>query len=153
GLAGGRALAASQNNFVMLDLQYGAFDLETPRETMLGLIDKAGILKKGTLQPNVIPMARIPVAAHDAPQFGCSQRLAVGVFGIMFPETESREEAAGGVGSMRSPQRNRWAGGPAAARPGMAAWYWGLSEDEYKQRAALWPANPAGEMLAVIQIE
>src|SRR5262245_50819207 len=27
GLAGGRTLAASENQFVMLDLQYGAFDL------------------------------------------------------------------------------------------------------------------------------
>ena len=35
----------------------------------------------------------------------------------------------------------------------MAAWYWGLSDTDYKERADVWPLNPTGELLAVVQIE
>lgn len=153
GLAGGRALAASGNHFVMIDLQYGVFDLSGPQQMMLGLVDKAAILRKGSLQPSVVPFARIPVAAHDAPQFVVSQLLDLGVFGIMFPDIESKDEAVSAVASMQYPQRSRSAGGPSSARGPMAAWYWGLSDADYRARAGVWPLDPEGELLAILQIE
>lgn len=155
GLAGARALATSGRDFVMLDLQYGTFDITMPQMMLLGLIDKSAIVKNGNLQPNVVPFARIPVAVHDAPQFAVTQLLDTGLFGLMFPDIETKDQAATAVAAMRYPQRNRaTVGGPSAStRPLNAAWYWGLSEAEYMQRADVWPLNPAGELLPILQIE
>jgi len=41
----------------------------------------------------------------------------------------------------------------AARGPVDAFWYWGLKKDEYMKRAELWPLNPDGELLAILQIE
>ena len=71
----------------------------------------------------------------------------------MFPDIESREEAAAAVASMRYPQRSRSTGGPGGARGAMAAWYWGLSDADYKERADVWPLNPRGELMAFPMIE
>lgn len=154
-IEGGRTLATSNLDFVMLDLQYGTFDISKAQQFLLGLINKAAILKKGNLQPDVVPFIRIPVASHDAPQFPVTQLLDIGVYGVMFPDIDTKEEAERAVATMRYPQRNRaTVGGPSASsKPTVAAWYWGLPEPEYMQRADIWPINPAGELLTVLQIE
>ena len=37
--------------------------------------------------------------------------------------------------------------------PGSALWFWGIGNDEYLQRADLWPLNPQGDLLAALMIE
>jgi 4-hydroxy-2-oxoheptanedioate aldolase len=37
--------------------------------------------------------------------------------------------------------------------PGAAARYWGLTQQEYYDRADVWPLNPQGEILAMLMIE
>ncbi len=150
------SLATSGNDFVMFDLQYGLFDVRQVQLMLLGMIDKGGILKNGSLQPSVTPLARIPESTHDSPQFAVKQLLDAGVFGIMFPHIESKEQAEEAVRSMRYPQRNGVSFDEADSKRGMprdAIWYWGLSEAEYMQRADVWPINPRGELLAIAQIE
>ena len=121
------------------------------------MIDKANILERGTLQPRVTPLARIPESTHDSPEFAVKQLLDAGVFGIMFPHIESKEQAEAAVRSMRYPQRNGVSFDEADSKRGEqpkdASWYWGLSDAEYKQRADVWPINPQGELLAIAQIE
>ena len=54
----------------------------------------------------------------------------------------------------RPPDRPRYE--PAGVRgdaPAFAARYWGLSEQEYRTRADVWPLAPDGELLAVIMVE
>jgi len=41
--------------------------------------------------------------------------------------------------------------GVRGSSPAVATWYWGVPG--YTQRADVWPLNPKGELLAVIQIE
>lgn len=151
-----RTLSASNNDFVMFDLQYGVFDVRAVQMQMLAMIDKAGILKKGSLQPNVIPLARIPESTHDNPQFAVKQLLDIGVFGIMFPHIESKEQAEAAVRMMRYPGRNGTSfdhPGSGRGTPVDAMWFWGLSEPEYMRRADVWPLNPEGELLTIAQIE
>jgi len=155
-LSTARALATSANDFVMFDLQYGLFDVRQVQLMLFGMIDKSDILKRGALQPRVTPLARIPESTHDSPEFAVKQLLDAGVFGIMFPHIESKEQAEAAVRSMRYPQRNGVSFDEADSRRGApkdASWYWGLSDAEYMQRADVWPINPQGELLAIAQIE
>jgi len=72
------------------------------------------------------------------------EQLDLGVSGIMFPQVESAEELRAGLAAMRF----RSAGG---TRPdddvGEAAARWGMSADEYRRKADLWPLNPEGELI------
>src|SRR5258707_880009 len=77
-LSTARSLATSGNDFVMFDLQYGLFDVRQVQLMLFGMIDKGGILKKGSVQPGVTPLARIPESTHDSPQFAVKQLLDAG---------------------------------------------------------------------------
>ncbi len=55
-----RAIATSSLDFVILEMEHQPFDVERLQQFLLGTTDKAGILKKGNLQPNVTPLVRIP---------------------------------------------------------------------------------------------
>lgn len=78
------------------------------------------------------------------------QQLAAGVSGIMFVHVESAEELRVGLDAMRF----RSEGG---TRPddalGMAPDYWGLSAEEYRQQADLWPVDPDGELISWVIVE
>lgn len=78
------------------------------------------------------------------------QQLAAGVSGVMFVHVESAEELRVGLDAMRF----RSEGG---TRPddalGMAPDYWGLSPEEYREQADLWPLDPDGELISWVIIE
>ena len=155
-VAAARAMATSKNDFLMLDLQYGLFDVRQVQSALFAMIDKAGIVKTASAAPGVIPLARIPESTHDSPQFAVKQLLDAGVFGIMFPHMESRDDAELAIRTMRFPQRKGVSFDPADSQrliPADAAWYWGLSQEEYMKRADVWPLNPQGELLMIAQIE
>ena len=37
--------------------------------------------------------------------------------------------------------------------PSNAVWFWGITSEEYDERADLWPLNPQGDLLAIMMIE
>ncbi len=71
-------------------------------------------------------------------------QLNLGVSGIMFPKVESAAQLTEALAAMRF----RSNGG---TRPddelGAAPVRWGLSEEEYREKADLWPLNPEGELI------
>ena len=75
----------------------------------------------------------------------------------MFPMMNSREEALNAIASMRYPKAaGETDTGPQGVRgraTGNAVWYWGTAYGEYLSKADVWPLDPEGELLAVIQIE
>jgi len=71
------------------------------------------------------------------------RELNLGVAGIMFVETESADEVRAGIAAMRFKSQ----GGTRADEVGMAPQVWGMSEQEYKKKADLWPINPDGELV------
>jgi 4-hydroxy-2-oxoheptanedioate aldolase len=154
-LENARSLARSGLDFVFIDMEHGPFDVETLRVFLLGMTDKQRILAKGNLQMDVTPIVRIPPNGRDVATFVAKQVLDVGAMGVVFPYVNTAAEAELAVRSMRYPQRR----GVADASPigirgsgaGVATWFWGVSN--YQELADLWPLDPKGELMAVIQIE
>jgi 2-keto-3-deoxy-L-rhamnonate aldolase RhmA len=90
-------------------------------------------------------MVKTPKIAPDTATAvtNISRELNLGVSGIMFVETESAEEVRAGIAAMRFTSR----GGTRPDAVGMAPAYWGMTEQQYKQKADLWPLNPDGELV------
>lgn len=150
-----RALARSGLDFVIIDMEHGPLDIETLRVFLLGMIDKARLLQNGHAQMDVTPLVRLPANGRDQATFLAKQALDTGVMGIMFPYVNTAAEAELAVRSMRYPQRR---GSPdmdppgiRGSGPGLPDWYWGVAN--YQELADVWPLDPRGELLCIIQIE
>jgi 4-hydroxy-2-oxoheptanedioate aldolase len=154
-LANARALSRSGLDYILIDMEHAPLDFETLNMFLLGMTDKAAIAREGHAQMATTPIVRIPVNGRNDPEWVVKQVLDMGVFGIMFPYIETRQQAERAVRAMRYPQpRGSQYFEPAGVRgssPSIATWYWGVSD--YSRRADLWPLNPQGELLAVLQIE
>ena len=154
-LANARALARSNLDYILIDMEHTAWSMETLQEFLLGMTDKMAVARQGHGQMRTTPIVRLPANGRNDPEWMVKQILDIGAFGIMFPYVESGEEALRAVKAMRYPQpRGSDIAEPAGVRgasPGVASWYWGAMD--YVQRADTWPLNPRGDLLAVMQIE
>ena len=99
------------------------------------------------------PSARLPAPLIvKVPKIGAdtakaaeniSRALNLGVDGVMFVEAESADEVRAGLAAMRFKSK----GGSRPDEVGAAPANWGLTEQQYRQKADLWPLNPDGELL------
>jgi len=75
----------------------------------------------------------------------------------VFPHISTVEEAANAVGTCRYPRlKNAPLYEPAGIRgdgPTAAARYWGVSQQDYYQKADVWPLAKHGEIFVILQIE
>lgn len=96
-------------------------------------------------------IVKIPEIAPDPAKVAgyIGQQLDLGVSGVMFVGVESPEEVKQGIAAMRFKSN----GGTRADSVGTAPAFWGVSEQEYRQKADLWPLNPRGELLNWVVIE
>jgi 4-hydroxy-2-oxoheptanedioate aldolase len=121
------------------------------------MVDKAQLLKKGNLQPNVTPLARIPSNGSEKNQWVIKQALDAGAFGLMSPHIRNVEEARALVANSRYPQKVGAADndppGERGVAPANAARYWGIPVPEYFERADAWPLDPKGEIAVIAMIE
>lgn len=97
-------------------------------------------------------MAKIPIW-HEDPAASAArvhQQLGAGHVGVFMQAVETAEEVRGVVEAMRFESR-----GGTRPEEGLelAARYWGLSRDEYLERADVWPLNPDGELLVWAIVE
>jgi len=150
-----RSLARSGLDFVIIDMEHAPYDVESLRTFLLGMTDKRAIAAKGNLQPDVVPIVRIPAIGREDLLSQAKQVLDVGAFGVMYPSVSTAAEATMAVRATRYPQLNDAPDyeprGLRGRNPSNAMWYWGI--DDYHARADVWPLDPAGELLAIIQIE
>ncbi len=150
------ALARSGLDFIIIDMEHGPWSPETLRIFLLGMTDRQRTAANG-LQMAVTPLVRVPQNGSEMMSSVVKQALDVGAFGVMFPMVENREQALNAVSSMRYPQPLgsdiREPRGRRGRSPTIAAWFWGIGGGEYYRRADLWPLDPSGSLLAVIQIE
>jgi 2-keto-3-deoxy-L-rhamnonate aldolase RhmA len=110
--------------------------------------------------PNSLPLVtRLPIF-HDDPVVArqrTAEMLNLGVQAIVFPDMESGEEAEQAIAAMRYPRApTAKYKNPAGVRPdgvGEAPAFWGLSEQEYKQKADVYPINPEGELASIFIVE
>src|SRR3989442_8770061 len=155
-LAYAREVARAPVDFVYADLEHNPLDFPALHLFMMGMTDKAMVLKKGPLQPNLGLFARFPPEA-DQSQWVVKQALDIGLHGVIFNGVDRREQALVAVKSMRYPQlrgsKYYEPNGTRGAGPANATWLWGISGDEYERHADLWPLNPEGDLLAMLMIE
>ena len=154
-LGNARTLARSGLDFIIVDMEHFPFDVERLQQFLLGMTDKRQIQEKGNLQMNVTPFVRVPGTGAEDVLFQAKQVLDVGVFGVMYPSISTREEAENAVRATRYPQvtgaRDFEPAGLRGRNPANATWFWGVRD--YMARADVWPHDPRGELLAIIQIE
>jgi 4-hydroxy-2-oxoheptanedioate aldolase len=153
----GFTAADSPYDAIMFDMEHQPFDPGDLRATLQAMLDRRRIAERGTVAPAVTPLVRIPANGREMSQWMVKQVLDSGVYGIMYPHIATVEDARNAVASARY---SRPVGAPhfepRGARgdgPGFAARYWGLAQQEYYQRADLWPLVPEGELTVIIQCE
>jgi 4-hydroxy-2-oxoheptanedioate aldolase len=155
-LAYAREVARSPVDFIYADLEHNPLDFPALHQFLMGMSDKALVLRKGNLQPNVALFARFPPEA-DQSQWVVKQALDIGLHGVIFNGVDTREQALAAIKSMRYPQlkgsKYYEPNGTRGAGAANATWIWGVGNEEYDRRADLWPLNPEGDLLAIIMIE
>jgi 4-hydroxy-2-oxoheptanedioate aldolase len=149
--------ASSQQDFVIFDMEHGPADFSQFRVFLQFMLDRGALLKKGNLQPNVVPLARIPPNASEHNQWTIKQALDLGAYGLMTPHVANVADARRLVASIRYPQRIGAADndppGERGVAPANAARYWGIPVQEYFDRADVWPLDPRGELAFIAMIE
>ena len=152
-----QALATSDLDFVLIDMEHGPFDVGKLHAFLMAMTNKARIAEKGNVQMDVTPLVRIPTYGRENLPHLVKQVLDVGAFGVVFPFIETKEQAEAAVASMRYPPQSGESDLPPrgirGASPFFATWVWGTTPLDYVRRADVWPLDRSGDLLAVIQIE
>ena len=155
-LVNARETARAPVDFVYADMEHNPLDFPGLATFLLGLTDKAAILSKGNLQPNVAFFARFPQEADES-TWVVKQALDIGLMGVIFNGVDTKEQAVTAVRSMRYPplkgETRREPAGIRGYGTGGATWAWGVNAAEYERRADVWPLNPEGDLLAIVMIE
>jgi 4-hydroxy-2-oxoheptanedioate aldolase len=155
-LVNARETARASVDFVYADMEHNPLDFPGLATFLLGLTDKAAILSKGNLQPNVALFARFPQEADES-TWVVKQALDIGLMGVIFNGVDTKEQAVAAVRSMRYPplkgETRREPVGIRGYGTGGATWAWGVNAAEYERRADVWPLNPDGDLIAIVMIE
>ena len=150
-------LATSKYDGVIFEGEHRPWDPKALRDSLQYLLNRAQIAKAGSVAPGITPGARIPANGLEKNQFLAKQALDVGCFSIIWPHISTVEEAYNAVAACRYPrQKNKPLYEPAGIRgdgPTQAVRYWGVSQQEYYERADVWPLAPQGEIFVILQIE
>ena len=139
-------------DYISYDMEHAPFDVKGLAEYMRGLA-KGGPTKSGHRTPAVI--VNVPVNGTDeatvrANAWMFQQVLATGVHGVLLCHADAPGAVRAFVEAVRFPAyggRRGVHGNPTAAR------IWGISADEYAEKADAWPLNPKGELLLGLKLE
>jgi len=152
------AAQASAYDFLLYDLEHQPFDIGELRQFLWYLLDPAAIEAKGRrVTKPVIP--RLPLNAREVNQnqWIIKQVLDTGVAGLMFPCTETAEEALNAVAAARYAQKpgstDFLPEGKRGYSPAVPQRYWGLSADDYVASSDIWGLDPQGNLLLIFIIE
>jgi 4-hydroxy-2-oxoheptanedioate aldolase len=154
--------AQTYADYISYDMEHAPFDVKGLAEYMRGLV-KGGPTKSGHRTPTVIvnvPVNGIDAASVRANAWMFNQVLATGVHGVLLTHADDPGAVRAFVEAIRFPIHKQGVGinGLGEGRRGVhgnptAAEIWGVSQDEYLQRADVWPLNPNGELLLGLKLE
>ncbi len=157
GASGAIEMSRSDVDYIFFDMEHGAIDMRAMRTYMQYLIDPAQILRRGRPGTDKAVWVRIPANGREMNEWMIKNALDQGAHGVIAPHIETAEQALHLVRSMRYPQRpgvpDAEPVGLRGSGPGNAVRYWGVSGAEYIAKADVWPLDPQGELLNMIQIE
>jgi len=150
-------LQASKYDGVVFEGEHRGWDIRALRDSLQYLLNRGQIARAGSVAPAVTPIARVPANGVEKNQFLAKQALDLGCYGIVWPHISTVEEAYNAVAACRYPRlKDKPLYEPAGIRgdgPMQATRYWGVTQQEYYERADVWPLAKNGEILVVIQIE
>src|SRR5215471_2851048 len=153
--------AQTYADYISYDMEHAPFDVKGLAEYMRGLVE-GGPTKSGHRTPAVIvnvPVNGIDEASVRANAWMFAQVLATGVHGILLCHADSPGAVRAFVEAVRFPIHKQGLDkGVNEGRRGVhgvptAAAIWGVSTDEYLDRADAWPLNPNGELLLGLKLE
>jgi len=139
-------------DYISYDMEHAPFDVKGLADYMRGLA-KGGPTKSGHRTPAVIvnvPVNGTDEAAVRANAWMFQQVLATGVHGVLLCHADTPGAVRAFVEAIRFPAyggRRGVHGNTTAAR------IWGISADEYGEKADAWPLNPNGELLLGLKLE
>ena len=153
--------AQTYADYISYDMEHAPFDVKGLADYMRGLV-AGGPTKSGHRTPAVI--VNVPVNGTDeatvrANAWMFHQVLATGVHGILLTHADTPGAVRAFVEAVRYPIHKQAVDhGINEGRRGvhgapMAAQIWGISQDEYLQKADAWPLNPNGELLLGLKLE
>jgi 4-hydroxy-2-oxoheptanedioate aldolase len=142
---------------VIFEMEHSPWDVAALGDALQYMLNRKQIATSGSLAPAVTPLVRIPANGVEMTQSFAKQGLDRGVYGVVFPHISDAEQAYNAVAACRYARKSTAEFyEPAGARgdgPAAASRYWGLTQQEYYQKADVWPLNPQGEILVFIQME
>jgi 4-hydroxy-2-oxoheptanedioate aldolase len=157
----GKADAGTYADYLSYDMEHAPFDVHGLSEYMKGLA-AAGPTRSGHRTPAVI--VNVPVNGTDevtvrSNAWMFSQVLATGVHGVLLTHADTPGAVRAFVEACRLPihkqgvdkdlpEGRRGTHGAPTAAP-----IWGITPDEYLQKADAWPLNPNGELLLGLKLE
>src|SRR5438445_12835995 len=147
-------------DYISYDMEHAPFDVKGLSEYMKGLA-KGGPTKSGHATPAVI--VNVPVDGTDeatvrANAWMFQQVLATGVHGILLCHADTPGAVKAFVEAVRLPIHKQGVDkGINEGRRGVhgvptAARIWGVSTEEYMDKADVWPLNPKGEILLGLKL-
>jgi 4-hydroxy-2-oxoheptanedioate aldolase len=157
----GKADAQTYADYISYDMEHAPFDVKGLAEYMRGLA-AGGPTRTGHRTPAVIvnvPVNGTDEAAVHANAWMFAQVLATGVHGIMLTHADTPGAIRAFVEAVRFPIHSQGLDkGLKEGRRGVhgaftAAEIWGVSFEEYLDKADPWPLNPNGEILLGVKLE
>jgi 4-hydroxy-2-oxoheptanedioate aldolase len=157
----GKQDAQTYADYLSYDMEHAPFDVRGLSEYMRGLA-AGGPTRSGHRTPAVIvnvPVNGIDAATVRANAWMFAQVLATGVHGILLTHADTPGAIRAFVEAVRLPIHRQAVGhGLDEGRRGVhgaptASAIWGVSADEYLDKADPWPLNPHGELLLGVKLE
>jgi len=148
-------------DYISYDMEHAPFDVRGLAEYMRGLA-QGGPTKSGHKTPAVIvnvPVTGVDEASVRANMWMFAQVLATGVHGVLLCHADSPAAVRAFVEAVRFPIHKQGLDqGINEGRRGVhgvptASAIWGMSADEYLDKADPWPLNPKGELLLGVKLE
>src|ERR1700704_663543 len=144
--------AQTYADYISYDMEHAPFDVKGLAEYMRGLA-QGGPTKSGHRTPAVIvnvPVNGIDEASVRANAWMFQQVLATGVHGVLLCHADSPAAVKAFIEAVRFPA---YGGRRGVHGNSTAARIWGISADEYGEKADAWPLNPNGELLLGLKLE
>ena len=157
----GKKDAQTFADYISYDMEHAPYDIAGLAAYMKGLV-AGGPTKSGHRTPAVIvnvPVNGTDEAAVRANAWMFQQVLATGVHGIMLTHADTPGAIRAFVEAVRFPIHHEGVGpNLSEGRRGAhgsptAAQIWGISAQEYEDKADVWPLNPNGEILLGVKEE
>src|SRR5256712_9379784 len=148
-------------DYISYDMEHAPYDIKGLAEYMKGMA-AGGPAKSRHRTPAVIvnvPVYGIDEAAVHANAWMFEQVLATGVHGFLLTHADPPGAVKAFVEAIRLPIHKQGVGqGINEGRRGVhgaetAARIWGVTQDQYLDKADAWPLNPDGELLLGLKLE